>query len=214
MNIKFLIVVCFAISSLNAMEFDIPILRDIKEQNKATQEYRRQLLLNCMEHFKYLLRISYATKNPDDWKSIIIKRFVETVVERALVIRNPDLEKQFKKLYKNPEAVNNLWSPAGRKLNHSLAIDKDAREALRSVLADRSLITYILKGTSDQPLITRPEFDQEWSAIQREIKEEETVSSKIDAHLCNVRLTGKECAKIQPFIKADEKSNRKENKVE
>lgn len=173
MNIKFLVVVCFTISSLNAMEFDIPTLRDTQEQDEATQKYRQQLLINYEKHFRYPLQINYANENPEDDKSAIIKRFVETVVERAFVIRNPDLEKHFKKLHKNSQALDISWNPLAYKLRGSLAVKKDADEALRSVLADRSLITYILRGTTDQPWITRPEFDQEWSAIRKDIKEEE-----------------------------------------
>ena len=116
----------------------------------------RQLLMNYMDYFNYPLQIHYATQNPKDDKSTIIKRFVETVVERAFIIRNPDLEKQFKKLYKNPQALDISWNPLSCKLRRSLAVKKEADEALRSVLANRSLITYILRGISDQPWLADP----------------------------------------------------------
>ena len=208
----FLAFYLFSTPLIYSMHFDIPAIKEASQKGRASQEYIRRLKEKFLKHFDYDLHISYATKNPDDWKSTIIKRFVETVMQRSFVIRNPDFEKHFKKLYKNPEAVNHLWSPAGRKLNQALAVDKDAREALRSILADRALMTYILRGTSDQPLLMRPEFDQEWSKIRRDIKEKETVSFKIgEALFSNVRLTCKEWAKIEPFIEADE-SNFKNNK--
>lgn len=172
MNKFLLIALCSSQMCLNAMEFDIPAVKDAQEKDEVTKDYFQRLEVQYRKHFNYDLQISYAIENPQDEKSAVIKRFTETVIGRAFLIRSPHLEQHFKKLHKNSQAQNNRWGLLGRKLHQSLRIGKECEEALRSTLADRRLITYILRGTYDQPWIIRPEFDQEWSKIRNDIKEQ------------------------------------------
>lgn len=152
--------------SLIAMELNIPTVKDAADKGSRAQEYVHELKIKYMNHFNPELGLSYAIDNPKDWKTPIIIRFAETVIERALVLRDPHLQRKFNALHKKKDTKSWLY-------HNVLRVDVESKEASRSVLADRQLITYILRGTKDQPWIVRPEFDQEWSAIRREIKEEE-----------------------------------------
>ena len=61
--------------------------------------------------------------------------------------------------------------------------ERVAHEAVRSVLAERRLLTFIIKGTVDQPWLVRPEFDQQWKAIRSEIKSHTQAASRVPCFL-------------------------------
>ncbi len=161
---KLFLLLSFSCVSLSAMKLNLP--SGDPNLTKSEAVYYRELENSLIDYFHNTFCIDFVDSHPDDPViTPFINRLIETVVNRTLLLQNPQTKKKFCKLYANPKTVLNA-------LDLTTHVDKKiAQEALRSVLADRRLITNIVRGTYDQPWLVRPEFDQIWSTLREEIRE-------------------------------------------
>jgi hypothetical protein len=154
---KFLVIVSFWSLSLSAMQFDLPSsARDLSDAERAFYSAFESKLINF---FNTKLGIDFARPKKND---PMIERLIVTAINRAFVLQNPIVKKRFCKLFNNPKT----------RLNSSDLIDVDktiANEAVRSILAERRLLTYIAKGTYAQPWLVRPEFDKQFKKRRVEL---------------------------------------------
>jgi hypothetical protein len=123
-------------------------------------EYNYLLEAKLIKFFNVKFGIDFDRTQKND---PIIARLVKTVINRAFVLQNPAMKKRFCKSFNDPKVETTS-------AHYLIELDEAiANEAARSVLAERRLLTYIMKGHYSQPWVVRPEFDQELKAIRIEL---------------------------------------------
>lgn len=151
-------------TALPAMDCKLP--SEQKDLTEAERVYYELLESKYKKYFEILLCSEFARSNPYDSEiTPIINRFEQAVLYRALLLHNPHTVKNFCRLFKNKKTKLNAYD--------YIYVDRsNADEALRSVLADRRLITFIAKGEKyNGPLLVRPQWDQHWKMLREEMAE-------------------------------------------
>lgn len=143
----FIFILSILCGTLCAMEQKFPSADQIGQDEIA---YARLLETRSIAYLNGKLGIKFSKFGMND---PMIARLVTTVVKRIFILQDPNVKKRFCTLLNNPKTQDYTL----QEFQINVAI---ADEALRSVLADRRLQTYIAKGTYDQPWMVRPEFDQ------------------------------------------------------
>lgn len=159
---RYTVLLSFFCISLCAMEQELPSLINGIKPDEVEYNYVLESKLITFFNVKFGIDFDRA-KEIDKENDPVIARLVKTVINRAFVLQNPALKKSFCKLYNNPKTEITT-------AHHLIAVDENiANEAARSVLAERRLLTYIMKGHYNQPWVVRPEFDQELKAIRTKL---------------------------------------------
>lgn len=157
---------------LCAMEQELPSrINGIKSDEVYYNLLLEAKLINFLNK-KFGINFDRAENNDP-----VITRLVTTVINRAFVLQNPAMKKRFCKSFNNPKIM------CDETYDIIQLDERVAHEAVRSVLAERRLLTFIIKGTVDQPWLVRPEFDQQWKAIRSEIKSHTQAASRVPCFL-------------------------------
>lgn len=159
---RYTVLLNFFCISLCAMEQELPSLINGIKPDEV--EYNYVLESRLISFFNVKFGIDFdRSKEIDKENDPVIARLVKTVINRAFALQNPALKKSFCKVYNNPKIEI-------AEAHHYIVVDENiANEAARSVLAERRLLTYIMKGHYNQPWVVRPEFDQELKAIRTKL---------------------------------------------
>lgn len=165
---RFTLLLSFFCIPLCAMEQKLPSMINGIKSDEVHYNYLLEAKLISYYNKKFSINFDRAENNDP-----IIARLVTTVINRAFILQNPALKKRFCKSFNNPKSLLNATYDI-------IQLDEAiADEAARSVLAERRLLTFIIKGTVDQPWLVRPEFDQQWKAIRSEIKSHTQAASRV-----------------------------------
>lgn len=152
--IRYSIVLSFFCISLYAMEQELPSRINGIKSDEVEYNYLLETKLINFFNVKFGINFDRASDNDP-----VIARLVKTAINRAFVLQDSAIKKRFCKLYNNPKTALNAPDLV-------VVDERIATEAARSILAERHLLTYIMKGHYNQPWVVRPEFDQELKAIR------------------------------------------------
>lgn len=159
---RYTVLLSFLCISIGAMEQELPSLINGIKPDEVEYNYLLEAKLITFFNVKFGIDFDRA-KEIDKENDPVIARLVKTVINRAFVLQNPAMKKCFCKSFNNPKTEI-------AEAHHLIAVDENiANEAARSVLAERRLLTYIMKGHYNQPWVVRPEFDQELKAIRTKL---------------------------------------------
>lgn len=156
---RYTVLLSFLFISIGAMEQELPSRINGIKSDEVEYNYVLESKLIKLFNVKFGIDFDRA-KEIDKENDPVIARLVKTVINRAFVLQNPAMKKRFCESFNNPRteivAAHDL-----------IVVDENTvNEAARSVLAERRLLTYIMKGHYNQPWVVRPEFDQELKAIR------------------------------------------------